>query len=188
MKKSNSNTNHDNATGKKIKSIRKAHKLTQVQVADEMECGQSAISQMELGTTPISHDLICTMSDLTGIDHLIIDEHFLKRGRFAKDRKEFLPSRSIYVLHNSTIGYVKIGISNDPLARSKQISNKSASPGHFRLVSEWAVGERAKDLEKNALIALLGKGYTVDHETVDCTPQVAVDTIQSLVESPNNFL
>ena len=176
-------TNHDFAIGKKIKLIRKKHHLTQTQVAIAMRTSQGAVSQMERGDVPVSHRLIAAVSSLTGIKPLDIDPFFNHPFRFGKRKMDFAKSDHIYVCYNQTIKWSKVGISNSPLTRSKAHSNQTSLPGHFELEREWDVGSNAKIFEKETLSYLAGKGYNVDRELIECTPQTVIDAVQSLIDS-----
>jgi transcriptional regulator with XRE-family HTH domain len=179
------NTNYDRYVGNNIRLLRKKLNLTQTQVADAMGTTQGAVGQMERGDAPISHRLICTASDLMGITPSTIDPQFYNKDRFGKRRVDFAKSNFIYVLYNPTIEWSKLGVSNDPLTRSKALSNATSSPGHFDLIKYWDVGPDALNLETETLTNLAVKGHNVDGELVKCASQTVIDAVQSLIDSNN---
>ena len=179
------NTNYDRSVGKKIRLLRKELHLTQTQIADAMGTTQSAVGQMERGDAPISHRLICAFSELTGIKPSTIDPQFYNKDRFGPSRVDFAKSNFIYVLYNPTIEWSKVGVSNNPLTRSKVLSNATSSPGHFDLIKCWDVGPDALTLETETLSNLAVKGHNVDGELVKCSSQTVIDAVQSLIDSNN---
>lgn len=96
----------------------------------------------------------------------------------------------IYIMTNPAFSeLVKIGYSNDPMRRLKDLSNSSSVPYAFRLRATYAVNTENVDIELHKLITLLNPGLRVREEVDDSTKQrkreffkMSVDDVYELLD------